>query len=350
MPRAMQSCKEGHERVGKKCLKSCAPGSERGTNNRCKRIVGTAATKRATTTTKRQKKACPSETHRVNQKDNCVLKCAEGTHELNLITDRCNLIKTKKAARTKTTQRKSRQTKKAKSPTPLVRSPTPLVRSPTPLVRSPTPEKYVSIYDADVMEYMTDNTVITDDMSPEDMDQAIKEYIEDELTEFKEAILEKEVDIAEYLTEDGDLSNDEIYALTIEEFMDKLKNHNTFHIGFIPQKYMLSEIKKLLDRVKMIEISQNADLETYDTVKEAFQDLTNRYHMAITPGMAKYIDEYIKQKNRLKKKIDETGEHFEEEAPDYRDSDYYDGETYGFVVEKEKVAKPFKKGKGRFGY
>ena len=58
----------------------------------------------------------------------------------------------------------------------------------------------------------------------------------------------------------------------------------------------------------------------------------------------------IEQKNRLKKMTeDNDGEIFEEEAPDYRDSDYYNGETYGFVEEEEE-AKPFKKGKGRAGY
>ena len=45
--------------------------------------------------------------------------------------------------------------------------------------------------------------------------------------------------------------------------------------------------------------------------------------MAITPGMAKYIDTYINQKN------DGEGDYVE-----YRDRDYYNGETYGLVVKE----------------
>ena len=358
MPRTLKDCKEGYERINKKCLKSCASGSERGMNNRCKR-VGTAATKRATTTTKMPtKKGCPPETHRLNKKGNCVIKCIDDVQILNVDTDRCNLIKTKKAAKPKpydsenepignllqriTTQRKSRQTKKAKSLTPVRRSPTPLRRSPTPPSRDKSPtlrsdkDIPIKVYD-DVRDHYIENGY-------DDDDKELLQIIKKELKLFDKNVLTKDDAITQFLTDSEvlELKPKEVYVMTTEQLFTYLGDneldgeYNEDMDYFIYRKFKTGSVKKLLDRVKMIVMSQNAELDNYNTVKEAFQDLTNSYNMAITPGMAKYIDTYIKQKNRLKKKIDETGEHFEEEAPDYRDRDYYNGETYGLVVVEER--------------
>jgi hypothetical protein len=225
-----------------------------------------------------------------------------------------------------------------KSPTPPPsrdKSPTPPPsRDKSPTLRS---DKDIPIkVDDDVRDHYINNGY-------EDDDKELLQIIKKELKLFDNNVLTKDDDITRFLTDSEvlELEPKEVYVMTTEQLFTYLEDneldgeYNEDMDYFIFRKFKTGSVKKLLDRVKMIVMSQNAELDNYNTVKEAFQDLTNRYNMAITPGMAKYIDTYIKQKMEWRKKTDDNdGEYFEEDPVDYRDRDYYNGETYGLVVEE----------------